>query len=126
MNTSNQPVDDDQKKIMFVLSYMKSGTAASWAERYSERLPEGHANLPKPAKVGDYQHDKYDDFKTEFLKAFEETHRGEKARYQLSKLVQGKYSVDAYNTAFNDLATHSGLNEVAQIHQYLQGLNDNI
>lgn len=120
-DANKQPVVDEEKKIMFVLSYMKSGTAASWAEQYSSRPKAGNA-----AKGEKEQHDKYDSFKSEFLKAFEETHRGEKARYQLSKLVQGKYSVDAYNTAFNDLIQYAGLNEVAMIHQYMQGLNDNI
>jgi hypothetical protein len=68
----------EESKIMFALSYMKGGTAASWAERYMKR--PAFDPLAKPGQEkGTYQHTTYNDFVAELASAFKEHNKGETA-----------------------------------------------
>jgi hypothetical protein len=114
----NDPSDhtkgiNDDKKIAFMLSYMKDKMAGSWSLAYSQREDA------KKVKT-------YKDFKDLVKEEFKEINKGQSARLRLERLKQGKFSVDAYTHTFNDLARDSQLDDVAQTQAYMNGLNDAI
>jgi hypothetical protein len=106
----------EDTKIMFALSYMKGGTAGSWAEKYLERPDTGTVAL----------HKTYDAFIKEVKSTFKEHNQAEKARARIDALKQGKYSVDTYTQMFNELSRDSGYDAAALMHLYLKGLNNDI
>jgi hypothetical protein len=120
--TGTPPTVDNDLKIAFVLSYMKDGTAAAWAEQYTARPPHG-TNVVAPNKTRALNYNKSI---REFKETFKEHNKGETTHILLSKLKQGKYSVDTYNDIFNNYATDANYNDEALCFMYMQGLNDNI
>jgi hypothetical protein len=115
--------EDDIMKIMFVLSYMKEGTAAHWAKRYSAR---DKYDSTKTQEKGTYQWPTFKEFMTEFASIFRQKNEGETARSKLDRLIQGKSSIDAYNAYFNDLAVDSNHNNTTLVHLYVKGLDKDI
>jgi hypothetical protein len=108
--------DKEETKIMFTLSYMKGGTAGSWAEKY----------LECPTTGAGAQHTTYDNFIKEVKSTFKEHNQAEKARARIDALKQGKYSVDTYTQMFNELSRDSSYDAAALMHLYLKGLNSDI
>jgi hypothetical protein len=121
--TGTPPAANDELKIAFILSYMKDGTAAAWAEHYTARPAHGTPNLAAGAKT---KAQDYDAFIAEFKSNFKEHNKGQVVWLKLDKLMQGKYSVDTYNETFNDLATDASYKDEALIFSYLRGLNNSI
>jgi hypothetical protein len=120
--TGTPPTANDDLKIAFVLSYMKDKTAATWAERYTARPISGtHVVAPNKTKAASYQA-----FIDEFKETFKEHNKGETTRLLLSRLKQGKYSVDTYNDTFNNYTADANYDNEALRFMYMQGLNESI
>lgn len=107
---------DDQAKINWVLSYMKGGRAAVWADRIV-RYDSNNAT-PRFAT--------WDLFASAFRSGFFPENEATDARMRLesSQYFQGKRSVDAYVDEFEDLIELSGytdkLNTVVKFRRGLQ------
>jgi hypothetical protein len=92
---------DDQTKIIWALSYMKSGRAAKWAARVF-KWEEDNGGSPKFLD--------WDDFKSEFRKEFCPAHSDAAAINKLESTAyyQKSRSVDDYLDEFLDLIAESG------------------
>ena len=92
---------DDQTKIVWTLSYMKSGRAAKWAARVF-RFQEENEGYSKFLD--------WDDFKTEFRKEFCPANSEAAAINKLESMAyyQKSRSVDDYLDEFLDLIAESG------------------
>jgi hypothetical protein len=107
---------DDQAKINWVLSYMKGGRAATWADRLIRY--ETSMNHPR---FGTWA-----DFATAFRDSFFPENEATDARMKLesTQYFQGKRSVDTYVDEFEDLIELSGytdkLNTVVKFRRGLQ------
>jgi hypothetical protein len=94
--------DQDEKKIAFILSYMKEGIAEQWKTQFiRDRDDENNLRSRMSYEV--------------FIKEVEETFmpldKGRRARDIIDSLHQGQSSVDAYISAFNSLARNSGYDQ---------------
>ena len=113
---------DEQTKIVWAMSYMKSGRAAKWAARIFrwEELPE-NSGCPKFLDWEDFR----DEFKKEFTPAHADSvainHLESTAYYQKSR------SLDDYVDEFKDLITDSGYTDPKTIVvKFRRGLNPQI
>jgi hypothetical protein len=101
---------------------MKDKTAATWAECYTARPLAGTVVVaPNKAKAANFQA-----FSNKFKENFKEHNKGETTCLLLSKLKQGKYSVDTYNNTFNNYAADTNYNNEVLRFMYMQGLNESI
>jgi hypothetical protein len=107
---------DDQVKINWVLSYMKGGQAATWADcliRYKSSMNHPHFGT-------------WADFATAFCDSFFPENKATDTRMKLesTQYFQGKRSVDTYVDEFEDLIKLSGytdkLNTVVKFRRGLQ------
>jgi hypothetical protein len=103
---------DDQKKISFVLSYMKEKTANSFKLAW----------LKEPANATK----SYAEFETKLKEAFKQYDKSQRARLRLETLSQGRFTTDAYTSTFNEVAADSEFDEIAKVHFYKNGLNPEI
>jgi hypothetical protein len=103
---------DDQKKISFVLSYMKDKTANSFKLAW----------LNDPANATKT----YAEFETKLKEAFKQYDKAQRARLRLETLSQGRFTTDAYTSTFNEVAADSEFDDVAKAHFYKNGLNPEI
>jgi hypothetical protein len=103
---------DDQKKILFVLSYMKDKTANSFKLAW----------LNDPANVTK----SYAEFETKLKETFKQYDKAQRARLRLETLSQGRFTTDAYTSTFNEVAADSEFDDVAKAHFYKNGLNPEI
>jgi len=92
---------DDQMKIVWALSYMKTGRAAKWAARvfrWEEESP------------GSYRFVDWEDFRQEFKAEFSPAHTDIAAINRLESVsyFQNKRPVDEYLDEFLDLITEAG------------------
>ena len=113
---------DEQTKIVWAMSYMKSGRAAKWAARIFrwEELPE-NSGYPKFAD--------WDDFRSEFKKEFTPAHVDSLAinRLESAAYYQKNRSLDDYIDEFRDLITESGYTDPKTIVvKFRRGLNPQI
>jgi len=79
----------ESDKIIFPLSYMKGGTARSWADQITKGILDGqnpYANFPA--------------FQMEFKKYFSDPDAAATARCKLKLVHQGGQSVDEYTSEF--------------------------
>jgi hypothetical protein len=101
---------------------MKDKTAATWAEHYTARPTAGTVvTAPNKAKAATFQA-----FINELKDNFKEHNKAETTRLLLSKLKQGKYSVDTYNDTFNNYAADTNYDNEVLRFMYMQGLNESI
>ena len=110
---------DDQTKIIWALSYMKSGRAAKWAARVFKWEEDNEA-----AKFLDW-----DDFKSEFRKEFCPAHSDVAAINKLESVAyyQRNRSVDDYLDEFLDLIAESGYTDPKTlVVKFRRGLNPDI
>jgi Retrotransposon gag protein len=113
---------DEQTKIVWAMSYMKSGRAAKWTARIFrwEELPE---NIGSP-KFFDWE-----DFRDEFKKEFTPAHADSLAinRLESSAYYQKSRPLDDYIDEFQDLITESGYTDPKTIVvKFRRGLNSQI
>jgi retrotransposon gag protein len=105
--------DDDEKRILFALSFMTGGTAAAWKSSFVKR-----ALAINPANFGTYAN-----FETEVKTAFSPVQAAESARIKLRNLKQEK-SLDDYIAKFRIYSAQSGLiGDVILIEYFMQGLH---
>jgi hypothetical protein len=95
---------DDQTKITWALSYMKSGRAALWAARVFRWEEEN----PQSRRFVDWE-DFRDEFKGEFCPAYSD--QAAINRLESLSYFQNKRSVDNYLDEFQDLITEAGYSD---------------
>ena len=113
---------DEQTKIVWAMSYMKSGRAAKWTARIFrwEELPE---NIGCPKFLD------WEDFREEFKKEFTPAHADSLAinRLESSAYYQKSRPLDDYIDEFQDLITESGYTDPKTIVvKFRRGLNSQI
>jgi hypothetical protein len=113
---------DEQTKIVWAMSYMKSGRAAKWTARVFrwEELPE-NSGYPKFLD--------WDEFRSEFKKEFTPAHVDSLAinRLESAAYYQKSRSLDDYIDEFRDLITDSGYTDPKTIVvKFRRGLNPQI
>jgi hypothetical protein len=88
-------VTADDDRILVALSYMKSGTAAAWANRFFDANLDG---------LGTWA-----EFETQLKAAFEDKTQGRKAREKLENLHQGSLRIDDFVSRFESLTQDAGM-----------------
>jgi hypothetical protein len=101
----------DAHKIGLVTGLL-TGKAEDWLSGYIERSSDILSN--------------YSLFMTEFRRCFEDVNRKVAAETRLRRLKQGSRAVHEYVTEFVQLVTELGWDEASVLHQFEEGLNDNI
>src|SRR6202453_1056566 len=116
--TLNRAVyETDEKKIIFMLSYMTEGTARAWKEAFVRDI----INSP----INDFGSIKQ--FTVDLKKAFEASESEGDARAKLRQLIQGKDSVDDYVAQFRILAGKARMTDNAALTEYfMEGINTGI
>src|SRR6202522_3790604 len=109
--------ETDEKKIIFMLSYMTEGTARAWKEAFVRDI----INSP----INDFGSLKQ--FTVDLKKAFEASDSEGDARAKLRQLKQGKDSVDDYVAQFRILAGKARMTDNAALTEYfMEGVNTGI
>jgi hypothetical protein len=109
--------DPDEKKIAFILLYMKEGTAEQWKTQFiKDRDDESNPR----SRIS------YVTFIKEVEETFKPLDKGRRARDIIDSLHQGQSSVDAYISAFNFLARNSGYDQRLVIKKFEDSLNKEI
>jgi hypothetical protein len=101
----------DQDCIVFALSYMKGGTAGTWADRMV-----ASAGDDKPT------FSTWTNFEERFKHTFMDPDPDGAARFKMDNLQQGQKTADEYVAAFQELAAQTGYNETAHIDKFERGL----
>lgn len=103
----------DGDKITFALSYMKTGTAVTWADHIIETRA-----------IDPTQYQSWVEFEAAFRTRFADPNPGETARQKMFSLRQAGRSADVYVSEFEDLALKSEYDEVALLEKFRFGLDD--
>src|SRR6202522_745329 len=116
--TLNRAVyETDEKKIIFMLSYMTKGTARAWKEAFVRDIINTQTNDFGSLKQ----------FTVDLKKAFEASDSEGDARAKLRQLKQGKNSVDDYVAQFRILAGKAKMTDNAALTEYfMEGVNTGI
>src|SRR6202522_4518743 len=116
--TLNRAVyETDEKKIIFMLSYMTEGTARAWKEAFVQDVINTQTNDFGSLKQ----------FTVDLKKAFEASDSEGDARAKLRQLNQGKDSVDDYVAQFRILAGKARMTKNAALTEYfMEGINTGI
>src|SRR5271155_1974256 len=116
--TLNRAVyETDEKKIVFMLSYMTEGTARAWKEAFVREVIDSPTNDFGSLKQ----------FTVDLKKAFEASDSEGDARAKLRQLNQGKDSVDDYVAQFRILAGKARMTNNAALTEYfMEGVNTGI
>ena len=107
-------LQDDSDKVILALSYMKGGTAGSWAQD-KVRIFSQTGVTPS-----------WDEFLTEFKSIFGDPDPASSARYKMNHLKQGAMTCDEYVSAFRALVNDSQLNDTALVEKFENGLNSGL
>src|ERR1700678_1758893 len=116
--TLNRAVyEPDEKKIIFMLSYMTEGTARAWKEAFVRDIINSPTNNFGSLKQ----------FTANLKRAFEASDSEGDARAKLRQLKQGKDSVDDYVAQFRILAGKARMTDNAALTEYfMEGVNTGI
>jgi Retrotransposon gag protein len=107
----------DMKKIVFMLSFMKKGTASTWKESWTQE------KLNTPTQ----DFGKIKDFIDELKKAFSAADTEGDARAKLRQLRQGKNTIDEYVAEFRILAGKAKMTDDKALTEYfMEGINTGI
>ena len=112
-----------QAKITFVLSYMKKGSALTWAEQKLNEYATGDPNVNPVVPPWAIT---WDDFLVELRAAFGDISRQKTARIRIHDIKQGTRSVDEYNVEFMAEFGLTGFNEEAGLDIWKKGLKRSI
>ena len=114
LSPSKFPPNDEPRKILWALSYLRGGTAGTWSSNHTETILD-------PTRVNPFL--TFDDFLKAFETAFSDHDRTVAAQRDMLKLKMGRNdTVESYTTAFEALAAHTGYNDAAHIEKYRNGL----
>lgn len=93
--------EDGRSKILFILSYLKMGTAATWALNYvnGRTNDQGEINVPDDFQV----------FLTSLDLSFDNPNKKSKALTEWRKLYQGRWTADEFFTHLDIIRTEAGL-----------------
>lgn len=91
MTANRHNLPDDHDRILFILSYMKTGTAATWAQVYYDTC-QHNGNLT----IIDSTHD----FLARLDETFDDPNRAEKALSEFQTMVQGNSTADEFFARF--------------------------
>ncbi|KAL5532447.1 hypothetical protein ACEPAF_6017 [Sanghuangporus sanghuang] len=91
----------NKSKIMFALSYMKSGAAARWAESYTSGAVDADGNLTFT--------DAWDAFLKKLDTSFDDPARSQKAFERLDAMYQGDLNADEFFNKFDICRVDAGL-----------------
>jgi hypothetical protein len=95
--------NNDERKIMFVLSYMKDGLAGAWADNIAREMEDIEKRRDEPL-----------DFETFFErldKAFTNTQEVKQAQADIERIYQGKQSAEEFFQKFENLRVLAGYTE---------------
>lgn len=122
LDTNFEVYNNDLKKIMFVLSFMKDGTAGAWKDNFiGEKNEQRKTNKLTAGNALSYGN--WEDFVAAFDKAFFSTDIVADARYTLENLTQGKRLLEEYISKFTTLARQAELKDESTLMDYfLRGL----
>ena len=110
---NNNIYDTGQKQIIFALSFMTEGTAASFAHHMSARAFEANNNRVLNRWGG------WDEFQEEFNQTFDHGDHAAIARAKLTSLQQTG-SIQEYVTSFRDYMFESGITDDVALIGYFQ------
>src|SRR6202789_3215364 len=116
--TLNRAVyETDEKKVIFMLSYMTEGTARAWKEAFVRDVINSPTNDFGSLKQ----------FTANLKRAFKAPDSEGDARAKLRQLNQGKESVDDYVAQFRILAGKARMTDNAALTEYfMEGINTGI
>jgi hypothetical protein len=115
LNFQNDTVyDTDRAKITFVLSYMKEGSAAIWADNVVKAMRNGEG-------TGSYT--TYKTFEDDVIANFKGGAQVEEAQSKIERLVQGTGTATAYFTLLDALNKTAGYDDTTMIRLLKVGLN---
>ena len=95
---------DGKSKILFVLSYLKSGHAGTWSQNY---LDSKTSATTKALSIPD----DFNAFLGELDAAFDDPNRKEKAIAELYRITQGHETADEFFAKFEIIRTKAGLDK---------------
>jgi Retrotransposon gag protein len=114
---------NDQAKITFVLSYMKKGSALTWAEQKLNEYATGNPNAQPAIPPWSIA---WADFLNELRTAFGDISRQKTARIRIHDIKQGTRTVDEYNVEFMAEFGLTGFNEEAGLDIWKKGVKRSI
>jgi hypothetical protein len=118
LSPSRFPPRDERTRILYALSYIKGGTAGTWADNITGALLD--SSTPDPYTT-------FQSFREAFEQAFGDADRAQRARIDMAALkMKPGDTVEEYTTSFESLALHTGYNEAAHIEAYRSGLLNRI
>jgi hypothetical protein len=111
--TMNKKVyDDDNKKVLFMLSYMKEGMAGHWKESFVHKYTNAAQELVTPS---------YNDFLLELKRTFEAADKEGDALTKLqTECMTGSETADQFTERFKQWVYESGLKEDRPLITYFQ------
>lgn len=141
----------DEERVLWALSFMKTGIAGPWADIYADKIMAPTSTTPEPdsasqnaeaAEPATFQvpfedgSDSGSNSSTpskklnvwaQFIKdlkfTFGDQDPGATARYKLEQLRQGSKTAEEYSVLFRELAVHTGYNDIGHRTAYEKGLN---
>src|SRR4051812_22336410 len=104
MDGNKEAFADDTKKIVFLLSFLTKGEAASWAESFLTQKYQA-------ADGGEVDYGKWKDFHRDFKSAFESQNTQKDALYELNNLCMKGNTAEEHVAHFKTLVVKAGLKE---------------
>ncbi len=131
LKTNAAIYDNNMKKIMFALSFMKEGSALAWRENFISGKEAAfdihHAAEVAAGRAAPEENTAYGtiaEFFTSFNESFVSQDAEQEARYALENFVQGKKTLEDYISRFDTLVRQANLQDNAIVMDYfLRGLS---
>jgi hypothetical protein len=109
---------NEERKVIFALSYMKGGNAGPWAEIQYDKMETAAMNQ----KAGPFP--TYNDFIAAFNDRFAEKNEAEKARHAMTNLKQDKLSAEEFISKFETLEPYTELGDVGHLYFLKENLRN--
>jgi hypothetical protein len=111
MRANSSGFPNDEKKILFALSFMTEGLPVTWALDFNEEV--------MAADVWNFG--TWAAFKTKLKATFEDQERSKNARTALHQLKQGTQTADAFFLQFDLLRRAAGITDDGELVAFLEG-----